>query len=68
VCYRPGGLHLGGVSNLVALPCDDRESQGVLWDKQTCAAHGKLAVMGQRVETLRKENKKEVLAYFTING
>jgi Na+/melibiose symporter-like transporter len=24
--------------------------------------------MGQRVETLRKENKKEVLAYFIING
>jgi Na+/melibiose symporter-like transporter len=33
-----------------------------------CAAHGKLAAMGQRVKTLRKENKKEVLAYFIING
>jgi hypothetical protein len=35
---------------------------------QTCVTHGKLAVMGQRVKTLRKENKKEVLAYFIFNG
>jgi Na+/melibiose symporter-like transporter len=42
-----------------------KESYGI---SQTCAAHGKLAAMGQRVETLRKENKKEVLAYFIING
>jgi hypothetical protein len=33
-----------------------------------CAAHGKLVAMGQRVKTLRKENMKEVLAYFIING
>jgi hypothetical protein len=33
-----------------------------------CAAHGKLATMGQRVKMLRKENIKEVLAYFIING
>jgi hypothetical protein len=42
-----------------------KESYGT---SQTCAAHGKPAAMGQRVETLRKENKKEVLAYFIING
>ena len=34
---------------------------------QTCAAHGKLAAMGQMVITLRKENKKEVLTYFIFN-
>jgi hypothetical protein len=33
-----------------------------------CATHSKLAAMGQRVKTLRKENKKEVLVYFIING
>jgi hypothetical protein len=42
-----------------------KESYGT---SQTCAAHGKLAAMGQRVKTLRTENKKEVLAYFIING
>jgi Na+/melibiose symporter-like transporter len=42
-----------------------KESYGT---SQTCASHGKLAAMGQRIKTLRKENKKEVLAYFIING
>jgi hypothetical protein len=27
VCYQPGGLHLRGVSNLIALSCDDKISQ-----------------------------------------
>jgi hypothetical protein len=27
VCYRPGGFHLGGVLNIVALSCDDKMSQ-----------------------------------------
>jgi hypothetical protein len=26
VCYQLGGLHLGEVSNLVALPCNDKMS------------------------------------------
>ena len=43
---------------------EPKESYGT---SQTCAAHGKLAAMGQRVITLRKENKKEVLAYFIFN-
>ena len=44
---------------------EPKESYGT---SQTCAAHSKLAAMGQRVITLRKENKKEVLAYFIFNG
>jgi hypothetical protein len=35
---------------MVALPCDNRMSRWVLRDKLTCAAHGKIAVMGQRVK------------------
>jgi hypothetical protein len=41
-----------GVPNHVAFPYDNRMSQWVLQDKLTCATHGKIVVMGQKVKQL----------------
>ena len=66
MCYRPGGIHLGGVPNLVALPCDDRMSQRSSSGQAKRAPHTVNSRRWVKGKTIKKSKKEVLLTHFAI--